>query len=228
MNQSQRAVRWLAVLALFAMARSAEAVPPFRTAFGVDSALGGSMDFTQFIVNYNMGMIELTAHDSSATTSYLDVGLPFQFFYPGNSAGNPIGNGFNYLGGGRWQNSAATQELDVLSVNPPFTMISQSLNPALIRVPLTDMIGSFSASISSSDSVPLIELGDFAPGQSKSFVVNFDQPIGGGPTHFNFVASAFFVAIPEPSTIALSILAGLTTIIAVSRRRPRSAERSAT
>ena len=46
MNWSRHTVRLLAVLAILCLARSAEATPPFRTANGVDSALGGSMNFT--------------------------------------------------------------------------------------------------------------------------------------------------------------------------------------
>ncbi len=215
MNRSQRMVRWLTILAILAVARSADAVPPFRTATGVDSALGGSMNFTQFTVDYNMGMIMLTAKNFSATTTYQQVGLPLEFIYPGDSSGNPTGNGFNYLGGGDWRNAAGTQQLDFLSVNAPFTSISQTLNPAQISVPLTDSIGPFSASVNSTDSVPLVELGDFAPGVSKSFTINFSEPIGGT---FFFVSNAFFVAVPEPSTIALCGLAGITIVFAVRRR----------
>jgi len=218
MNRSRYTVRCLAILALLALARSAEATPAFRTAYGVDSALGGQMNFTQFTVDYNMGMIMLTAKNFSATTTYQQVGLPFEFFYPGDASGNPTGNGFNYLGAGAWRNTAGTQQIDFLSVNAPFTSIFQPLNPALISVPLTDMIGPFSASINSTDSVPLVELGDFAPGVSKSFVVNFSQPIGGGPTHFNFVSNDFFVAVPEPSTVVLCGLAGLALVFCARRQ----------
>ena len=46
MNRSRSVLRLLAILAILGLARSAEATPPFRTAYGVDSALGGSMNFT--------------------------------------------------------------------------------------------------------------------------------------------------------------------------------------
>jgi PEP-CTERM motif-containing protein len=221
MNRSSRAVRWLAIVAILAITRSVEATPGFRTAYGVDSALGGQMNFTQFTVDYNMGMIMLTAKNFSPTITYRQVGLPFEFFYPGNSSGNPTGNGFNYLGAGAWRNAAGTQQLDFLSVNAPFTSIFQPLNPALISVPLTDSIGPFSASVNSTDSVPLVELGDFAPGVSKSFTVNFSEPIGGSPTPFLFVSNDFFVAVPEPSTVVLVGLAGIAIFVGAWRRIPR-------
>jgi hypothetical protein len=178
------------------------------TANGVDSALGGSMDFTQFAVDYNMGMVMLTAKNFSATTTYQSVGLPLEFFYPADASGNPTGNGFNYLGGGAWRNAGGTQELDVVGVQPPFTMILQPLQPALINVPLNDSIGPFSASVMTTDSVPLIQLGDFAPGVSKSFTVLFNEPIG-SPPPFHFVSDAFFVAVPEPSAIVLAAFGGV-------------------
>src|SRR5437879_6008109 len=138
MNRSRHTLRLLAVLAILGIARCAEAVPPVLTAYGVDSALGGSVDFTQFFVDSNMGMVMLTAKNFSATKTYQQVGLPFEFFYPGNAAGSPTGNGFNYLGGGAWRNAAGTQQLDILG-SAPFASIFQPLSPALINVPLTDM-----------------------------------------------------------------------------------------
>ncbi len=217
MNRSLSVLRLLAILAILGLARSAEATPPFRTANGVDSALGGSMNFTQFTVDYNMGMVMLTAQNFSATTTYHQVGLPLEFFYPAGSGTTPVANGLNYLGGGIWRDTAGTQQLDFLSVNAPFTSIFQPLLPALINVPLTDSIGPFTASVNSTDSVPLIELGDFAPGVSKAFTVNFSEPIGGSPTPFHFVSDAFFVAVPEPGTMVLSALAGVM-LLGIRRR----------
>jgi hypothetical protein len=217
MNRSRSVLRLLAILAILGLARSAEATPPFRTAYGVDSALGGSMNFTAPpVYDFNMGMVTITAENFSATTTYQSVGLPLEFFYP--AAGTtPSGNGFNYLGGGAWRNAAGTQQLDVLGVNPPFTSIMQPLLPALINVPLTDSTGPFTASVNSTDSVPLIELGDFAPGVSKSFTVLFSEPIGGGPPPFHFVSDAFFVAVPEPSAMVLCGLAGIM-LLGIRRR----------
>jgi hypothetical protein len=217
MNRSRSVLRLLAILAILGLARSAEATPPFRTAYGVDSALGGSMNFTQFTVDYNMGMVMLTAQNFSATTTYHQVGLPLEFFYPAGSGTTPVANGLKYLGGGIWRDTAGTQQLDYLSVNAPYTSIFQPLLPALINVPLTDSIGSFTASVNSTDSVPLIELGDFGPGVSKSFTVNFSEPIGGSPTPFHFVSDAFFVAVPEPSTMVLCALAGVM-LLGIRRR----------
>jgi hypothetical protein len=227
MNRSRQAVRCIALLAILAIAHYAEATPAFRTAYGVDSALGGQMNFTQFTVDYNMGMVMLTAKNFSATTTYQQVGLPLEFFYPAGSGTTPIANGFNYLGAGAWRDSGGTHQLDFLSVNAPFTSIFQPLNPALISVPLTDTNGSFTASVNSTDSVPLVELGDFAPGVSKSFTINFNEPIGGSPTPFHFVSDAFFVAVPEPSTIALGALSGLTILIAVRRGLTRPLQSAA-
>jgi hypothetical protein len=164
-----------------------------------------------------MGMVMLTAKNFSATTTYRQVGLPLEFFYPAGSGTTPVANGLNYLGGGIWRDTAGTQQLDCLSVNAPFTSIFQPLLPALINVPLTDSIGSFTASVNSTDSVPLIELGDFAPGVSKSFTVNFSEPIGGSPTPFHFVSDAFFVAVPEPGTMVLCALAGVM-LLGIRRR----------
>jgi hypothetical protein len=221
MNRSRHAVRWLAILAILAVARCAEATPLFRTAYGVDSALGGQMNFTQFAVDYNMGMVMLTAKNFSATTTYQQVGLPLEFFYPAGSGSTPIANGYNYLGAGAWRDTAGTQQLDFLSVNAPFTSIFQPLNPALISVPLNDSNGPFTASVNSTDSVPLVELGDFAPGVSKTFTINFSEPIGGSPTPFHFVSDAFFVAVPEPGSIALCALAGISILIGVGRHHRR-------
>jgi len=222
MNRSRstwsRYTLWLlAILAILGTARYAEAIAPFRTAYGVDSALGGTMNFTQFTVDYNMGMVMLTAKNFSATKTYQQVGLPLEFFYPAGSGSTAIANGYNYLGAGAWRDTAGTQQLDYLTVNPPFTSIFQPLSPALISVPLTDSIGPYTASVNSTDSVPLVELGDFAPGMSKSFTVNFSEPIGGTPTPFHFVSDAFFVAVPEPSTIVLCGLAGAMLLFAGRR-----------
>jgi PEP-CTERM motif len=211
-------LRLLALIACLSFVRGAHAA--ILTANGVDSSLGGSMNFTAFTVDYNNGMVNLTAKNFSATKTYQGVGLPLEFFYPADASGNATGNGFNYLGGGVWRNAGGTQELDVLGVNPPFTSNPQLLNPALINVPLNDSIGPFTASVMTTDSVPLIQLGNFGPGVSKSFTVLFSEPIGGSPP-FHFVSDAFFVAVPEPSTI---VLCGLGTIVLLfaSRRKRQS------
>jgi PEP-CTERM motif len=215
-------LRLLALVACLSLARGAQA--SILTAYGVDSALGGSMNFTAFAVDYNNGMVNLTAKNSSATTTYHSVGLPLEFFYPADATGAPTGNGFNYLGGGAWRNAGGTQELDFTGVLPPFSSIFQPLLPALINVPLTDSIGPFSASVMSTDSVPLVELGDFGPGVSKSFTVLFTEPIGGSPP-FHFVSDAFFVAVPEPSAIMLFAL-GMIGLLLVGRRARSSISRS--
>ena len=216
-------LRLLALVACLSIARGAQA--SILTAYGVDSALGGSMNFAAFAVDYNGGMVNLTAKNFSATTTYQQVGLPLEFFYPANSSGVPTGNGFNYLGAGAWRNAGGTQELDFTGVNPPPTFIFQPLLPALINVPLTDSVsapgGPYTASVAMTDSVPLIQLGDFAPGQSKSFTITFTEPIGGPPTlpPFHFVSDAFFVAVPEPSAIILAAAGGAMLWFAAARKR---------
>jgi hypothetical protein len=213
MPSKSNVLRLLALVACLSFARGAQA--SVLTAFGVDSALGGSMNFTQFLVDYNGGMVNLTAKNFSATTTYHSVGLPLEFIYPADAVGNPNGNGFNYQGGGIWRNAGGTQQLDFTGVVPPFTSIFQPLLPALINVPLTDTVGPFSASVAQTDSVPLVELGDFAPGVSKSFTVLFTQPIGG---QFHFLSDAFFVAVPEPSTIVLIASGGMLLLLGAGRR----------
>ena len=209
-------LRLLALIACLSVARGTPA--SVLTANGVDSALGGSMNFTAFAVDYNNGMVNLTAKNFSATKTYQGVGLPLEFFYPGDVSGNATGNGFSYLGGGVWRNAGGTQELDVLGVNPPFTSNPQLLNPALINVPLNDSIGPFTASVMTTDSVPLIQLGNFGPGVSKSFTVLFSEPIGGSPP-FHFVSDAFFVAVPEPSALLLAAAGGAMLCFAARRKR---------
>jgi hypothetical protein len=219
MRSKQNSLRLLALVACLCLARGAQAA--ILTAYGVDSSLGGFMNFTQFTVDYNGGMVNLTAKNTSATTTYHQVGLPLEFFYPANSSGVPTGNGFNYLGAGAWRNAGGTQELDFTGVNPPPTFIFEPLLPALINVPLTDSVsapgGPYTASVATTDSVPLVELGDFAPGQTKSFTVTFTEPIGGSPP-FHFFSDSFFVAVPEPSTLLLAATAGAALLYAWRRR----------
>src|SRR5882724_9825413 len=113
-------IRKTTILQLVALTACLYFAPTARaavlTAYGVDSALGGSMNFSQFTVDYNNGMVMLTAKNFSATTTYQSVGLPLEFFYPADAAGNPNGNGFNYLGGGIWRNAGGTQQLDFTGV----------------------------------------------------------------------------------------------------------------
>ncbi len=188
------------------------------TATGVDSDLGGTMNLATGTTSYSSGVftIPITATNSSGTQSYQSVGLALEFIFPTS----PAGTGFNYINtGSNWLNPAdGAQEVHYASVSP-FTLISQSLSASLIDVPLTHSFAGFNGGpLTTSDSVPLVQLGDFAPGQVKNFTLTANSVFN---TSFPFHTSAFFVAVPEPSSLLLAGF-GALAMIAVKRRRNQS------
>jgi hypothetical protein len=168
MNARKSLLPLLGTISLFFTALSA-AHASILTATGVDSAFGGTMTFTSFVPDFNNGMIHLTAKNTSATTTYHGADLALEFIYPTNSSNpfQPIANGFSYLGGGLWSGPGGSQQLQFTGVNPPFTYGMQLLDPSQISVPLNDSLGGFTAGpLQTTDSIPLVQLGDFGPGVS--------------------------------------------------------------
>lgn len=182
------------------------------TAFGVDADLGGFMTLTPNVQQPVQSPIVFTAKNSSGSATYHNVSLALEFFYPSDDPPKANGPGYVYQGGGIW--AGGGQQLNINSVDPPYTSVMQLLDPSQILVPLTDTSNGFTASLSTSDSIPLIQLGDFAPGQSKSFNVNFTQPVGG---NFRFLTDSFFVA-PEPGTITTAAIGAALLVIAARRK----------
>jgi len=202
---------------LFAASTATEA--SVLTATGVDSGLGGTMTFTNFVPNFNNGTFSLTAENTSATTTYHGVDLAIEFIYPSsvNNPLQPIANGFAYNNNGLWSGPGGTQQLQFTGVNAPFSFGLQLLDPSQINVPLTDSLGGFTAGpLLTTQSVPLIQLGDFGPGVSKTFTLTATEPAG---AVFPFVSSSFFVAVPEPSALLLAAFGGACAVLAVRRRR---------
>jgi PEP-CTERM motif len=225
-------LRLLALVACFCLARGAQAA--VLTAYGVDSSLGGSMNFTGMPqISYNQSQtqftINLTAVNNGATT-YRQVALPIEFIYPANlTATAPVGNGFKYLASenGTWADNPTTptEELQFTGASstdyPPISFGLQLLSPSQIIVPLTDVVnapgGPYTAGpLSTTDSVPLIQLGDFGPGVQKRFTLTANSIVGG---NFHFFSDAFFAAaVPEPSTLLLAATAGAALLFAWRRR----------
>ena len=120
----------------------------FLTANGVDSGLGGFMAITGGSSSFDGGTgdytITLNVENTSATESYQGVELGLEFMFPANGSSVTNGNGFDYLGSNTWENSAHTEELQFTSASP-YSLVSQSLSPALIDIPLSGTSGSFSA-----------------------------------------------------------------------------------
>jgi len=193
----------------------------FLTVNGVDSSDGGFMNIISASSSFDSGTqnytIHLTAKETSATESYQGVGLALQFIYPADGSNVTNGNGFNYLGGGTWENAADTEEFQFVSVTP-YSSVSQSMSRALTDIPQNGTSGSFTAGpLSTGDSIPMVQLGDFAPLQSSSdFALTFHAILGGGP-RFNVGAS--FVAVPEPSSLILAALGGIGLLMSIRRRR---------
>ena len=223
MTLMKPALPFCALVALLLAARPAQAA--FVTAYGVDSGLGGNMVLSLTAPETFAGgqfTLPLRATNTSGSQTYQDVGLAIEFVYPGNS---PItGNGFNYLGGDTWQDPAATgDEAFYSAVSAPYSLVSQSLSPALIDVPLSDteVVGpnTYTAGpLSNSDSIPLVQLGDIAPGAHDDFTLTVNSAGAGNP-FFASTGIGYFVAVPEPSSLAL-IAFGATVLGWSLIRRP--------
>jgi hypothetical protein len=212
----------LAVSISILFAASSAATASILTATGVDSALGGTMSFTGYVPNFNNGTFTLTAQNTSATTTYHGVDLAIEFIYPStvNSPTQPIANGFSYSGGGLWSGPGGAQQLKFTGVSSPYTFSMQLLDPSQISVPLSDSLGGFTAGpLLTTDSIPLIQLGDFGPGVSKSFTLTATEPAG---AVFPFVSDSFFVAAPEPSSFVLAGLGAALAVAAIRRHRAGS------
>ncbi len=218
-----------ALVALLLAARPAQAA--FMTVNGVDSGFGGAMNITTFSPSYDSMTqdysIVITAEDTSATESYQGVGLAFEFVYPASSAmGNPTnGNGFTYEGTDDWKDTTISDaefndEVQYLSSTPS---LLGSLNMANTDLPPTGSSGGFMASVSPTATIPMVELGDFTPLQSKTFTVTAKSVSG---NFFIYNSDQFFVAVPEPSSLALIAFGAVGICLSLVRRHGKKSQLS--
>ena len=217
MKRKSKSLLWLALAGFMLLARNAQATT--LTAYNVDSSLGGFMSVTPSTPIYDAmtgdATVELTATNTSASVSYQDVGLALEFFYPttSNTSVTPTGNGFTYDDNGVWM-PAAGGTLSTTGVTGAGAYGLEPLSDLI--VPLNDTYDGKMATVVGATNVPLIQLGNFGPLQSETFTLDTKE---GGPEFYS-VSGAYFVAVPEPSSIVL-LLFGLVGIVALRGRRPQ-------
>ena len=109
---------------------------------------------------------DLVATNTSATQSLTNVNLVEEFVWDVSSSTTAL-NWDNVLH--QWSLGEETFSLDGVSggsLNPSF-----SLDPSNVNIPLSWAYSPGPDSVSNTDSVPAIGLGDFAPGQVKDFTL---------------------------------------------------------
>jgi hypothetical protein len=73
-----------------------------------------------------------------------------------------------------------------------------SMDRALVDTPLSLTLNGLTGTVAATDELPYRSLGNFAAGQSRDFTLYAQATTGHA-----FSLGAFFVAVPEPSTVAL-------------------------
>jgi hypothetical protein len=175
-------------------------------------------DYSYDSVNH-LWEFDLLGTNTSASETLFDVHLVQQFVWDFTNEANQIPYAWDD-GAKLWRhpNNIAT----LATYNVQGQMGLMSMDRAIVDTPLSWTLtlaeGGTTATVLAADLLPSVSLGDFAPGQTKAFIVYMasaqQNPID---------TVAFFVAVPEPSTLAL-LAAGAVVLLGCAWRRRKTGE----
>ena len=201
----------LSLVAVVGMVFLSGSLAEATTYYNVDTAVGGPMGFSGASSSYNAGLwtINLTATNSSADT-LLDVHWIQQFVWDQSVSPWPAfdWDDINKI----WDNGPLTWTTYGVMGQSLLISMSDTNTPLSWTVPGRD-----TAYVGATDSLPAFSLGDFAPFESKTFTL-----YGQVPSQYTAQVGGFFVAVPEPGTVAsLAMAAAIGLFLANRRRRDR-------
>jgi hypothetical protein len=168
--------------------------------------------------NNGLWQFDLSGTNTSASETLLDVHLVQQFVWDFTDPTGQIPYAWDD-GAKLWRHPNSVATLATYNVNGQMGLMSMgAIVDAQLSWTLTPAEGGTTATVLAADSLPSLSLGDFAPGQTKPFTVYMasaqDNPID---------TVAFFVAVPEPSTVAL-LAAGAVALLGCAWRRRKTGE----
>jgi hypothetical protein len=153
---------------------------------------------------------------NTGTQTYNDVNLVGQFLW--DTATSPQ-TALTYSNSNSWKSGADLFSFASYAIGAGPNMSPVPFLWTDANTPLTwgSVAGSPSqqpATISSSDTLPAIPLGNFGPGASETFTLNCAVP-----NYFVPDVVGLFVAVPEPSTFVLLLAGGAGLLVFIRRRR---------
>ena len=181
--------------------------------YNVDEEMGGPMQLRTLSTSstYQGNKTYLLTNTSNATNTgpatLTNVGLAYPFFreiYAGHGYGTYVNSDRRWT----WAPDAWVTMYGVMGQNDLLSM-----DPSVTDLPLSYGAGVVQAT----DSVPVIWLGDLAPGQSVEFMDYVQFYADGWTGGVQLSAPCFFIStIPEPGTMSLLALGGMAIL---KRRR---------
>jgi hypothetical protein len=154
---------------------------------------------------------------NTGSNTYKDVNLMLQFVW--DQATNPR-SALTYTNSNSWggivnSNTDSTSfSAYGIGANPTTTPLL-AFPWSIADTPLSwNVPGKNLATVSSTDTFPTVPLGDFGPGATETFTLT-----GPTPSYFLPDIVGLYVAVPEPSSIMLSVVSGIGVLGYVWRRR---------